>query len=130
MNIRAKRPLIYTYTLSSLRKKDFVTMKEIENVRNSFFNHMTTHLITKAVEIGPVYKQLHEHGIIVTHTLYQTSRFYIHMGFKIQLKICTNIDGAWQYVHKNDFQCHSIINQYNGESEAISPDLAVQSASA
>ncbi len=115
-SIRAKRPLLYMYTISSLKKKEFVTPKEIKKIRFSFFNPMNTHIITKAQELGPVYRQLHEHGVICTHTPHKTKRFYIHKGFKIQMSTLIDIDSAWQYIHKNMFQCHKQINQFAGSS--------------
>ncbi len=117
MNIRAKRPLMYLYTIASLHKKDHVTEQELRDVYDTFF--LQSYNLIRAYEIGPTYKQLHEHGVICSHILYQTSRFYIHKGFKVQLSIIRNLDDVITYVQKNEHECHSIINYYQ-ESEAFS----------
>ncbi len=113
-NTRAKRPLLYLITISNLKKNKHVTSDELAIPISELMTHLI--LLEGSKEIGPVYKQLHFHGIVVSQHKMWTNRFYMHDGWKIQFRDVYDYNNAVNYIYKNQFQCHCEINQWQQKS--------------
>ncbi len=112
--VRAKRPLLYLITISNLKKNRHVEPCEISTVLEQLCRRLT--LIEGSLEIGPYWKQLHFHGIMISKYLFNTSRFYIQSGFKVMFKDVYDYNNAVNYIYKNEFNCHVQINDMQEKS--------------
>ncbi len=113
-NTRAKRPLLYLITISNLKKNIYVSSDELSMPLSDICKSCI--LLEGSKEIGPVYKQLHFHGIVVCPYLMWTHRFYIHNNWKVSFKEIYDYNNAVNYVYKNQFQCHEEINALQEKS--------------
>ncbi len=111
----------YMVTLRSINRTRYVTDDELTTALWCAILHrypgVNLEYVDCTYELDPKWKQLHAHAIIGTDTklVYRRSLTSFR-GIRIYYKEIGSLPGAKRYIHKNDGQCHLVINQYGHQS--------------
>ncbi len=111
------RQLYYMITIRSHNTKLHISEQMLTNILEYVTRHDNLYVIDQDCELDPVYKQLHLHGVVHSTRLLVYKQLITSLGgYRIYYQHIGSLPGAISYIHKNEFECHKVINEYGRSS--------------